>query len=261
MNTTKNDIAAPMIAGVKITMDDAGRYNLNALHSAAVADGQATESQRPGEFLKSKQIKQFAQALTDATKIASVLSIKGGPNQGTWGLELVAIRYAAWLSPKFEIEVYQTFLDYRTGKLTTAPATQSAGINETLLQELLFQIRENQECQRREILSLRAELDQLKSRPTSTTPPSQLPHSTSSAGELALERERDHLAAMLGRSKEYATVSTVERVIEREFSWHPLRKWCLVHHEEPVYLKKYGQAWPRGAWMAVYKVDLEELFG
>ncbi|KJW99580.1 DNA-binding protein [Enterobacter roggenkampii] len=28
-----------------------------------------------------------------------------------WGLELLAIRYAAWLSPKFEIRVYNTFRD------------------------------------------------------------------------------------------------------------------------------------------------------
>ena len=46
---------------------------------------------------------------TDAKKIASVLTIKGGPLQGSWGLELIAIRYAAWLNPLFEIKVYETF--------------------------------------------------------------------------------------------------------------------------------------------------------
>ncbi|KTI19980.1 DNA-binding protein [Enterobacter hormaechei subsp. xiangfangensis] len=35
--------------------------------------------------------------------------IKGGAQPGIWGLELVAIRYAAWLSVEFEIKVYQTF--------------------------------------------------------------------------------------------------------------------------------------------------------
>lgn len=49
------------------------------------------------------------QALSDAKKIASVMTIKGGPLQGSWGLELIAIRYAAWLNPLFEIKGYETF--------------------------------------------------------------------------------------------------------------------------------------------------------
>ncbi len=49
------------------------------------------------------------QALSDAKKIASVMTIKGGPLQGSWGLELIAIRYAAWLNSLFEIKVYETF--------------------------------------------------------------------------------------------------------------------------------------------------------
>ncbi|CZV64800.1 KilA-N domain-containing protein [Enterobacter hormaechei subsp. hormaechei] len=97
------------VNGVSVRVDDEGRYNLNDLHAAAVAEGKATESQRPSNFIKSGQIKKFAQELTKATKIASVKIIKGGAQPGIWGLELVAIRYAAWLSVEFEIKVYQTF--------------------------------------------------------------------------------------------------------------------------------------------------------
>lgn len=97
------------VNGVSVRVDGEGRYNLNDLHAAAVAEGKATESQRPGEFLKTKQVRRFVQALSDAKKIASVLTIKGGPLQGSWGLELIAIRYAAWLNPLFEIKVYETF--------------------------------------------------------------------------------------------------------------------------------------------------------
>ncbi len=97
------------VNGVSVRIDEEGRYNLNDLHAAAVAEGNATESQRPGEFLKTKQVQRFVQALSDAKKVASVLTIKGGPLQGSWGLELIAIRYAAWLNPLFEIKVYETF--------------------------------------------------------------------------------------------------------------------------------------------------------
>ncbi|QDX31942.1 KilA-N domain-containing protein [Dickeya poaceiphila] len=97
------------VNGVSVRVDDAGRYNLNDLHAAAVAEGKATESQRPSNFIKSAQIKKFVQELTKATKIASVRVIKGGTQPGIWGLELVAIRYAAWLNVEFEIKVYQIF--------------------------------------------------------------------------------------------------------------------------------------------------------
>ena len=47
--------------------------------------------------------------MTEAQKGASVRIIRGGLQHGELGLELVAIRYAAWLSPQFEIRVYETF--------------------------------------------------------------------------------------------------------------------------------------------------------
>ncbi|HHL2458587.1 TPA: KilA-N domain-containing protein [Yersinia enterocolitica] len=100
-----------VVNGVSVRVDEYGRYNLNDLHAAAVANGDATESQRPGVFLKSKQVKRFVHTLSDATKSASVKVIKGGLKQGTWALELVVIRYAAWLKPEFEIRVYNTFRD------------------------------------------------------------------------------------------------------------------------------------------------------
>lgn len=107
VNTMKYPTVA--VNGVSVRVDSEGRYNLNDLHAAAVSEGKATESQRPGEFLKTKQVRRFVQSLSDAKKIASVLTIKGGHLQGSWGLELIAIRYAAWLNPLFEIKVYETF--------------------------------------------------------------------------------------------------------------------------------------------------------
>lgn len=98
-----------IVNGVSVRVDSDGRYSLNDLHAAAVLKGEATESQRPGNFIKSAQIKRFAAELSGATNVASVKAVKGGLQSGVWGLELIAIRYAAWLSPKFEIRVYNTF--------------------------------------------------------------------------------------------------------------------------------------------------------
>ncbi|HDL8434490.1 TPA: KilA-N domain-containing protein [Yersinia enterocolitica] len=51
------------VNGVSVRIDEEGRYNLNDLHTAAVANGEATESQRPSVFLRSAQIKRFVKAL------------------------------------------------------------------------------------------------------------------------------------------------------------------------------------------------------
>lgn len=76
------------VNGVSVRVDNEGRYNLNDLHAAAVAEGKATESQRPGEFLKTKQVRRFVQALSDAKKIASVMTIKGDHFRAPGGLNL-----------------------------------------------------------------------------------------------------------------------------------------------------------------------------
>ncbi|HCL5074990.1 TPA: KilA-N domain-containing protein [Salmonella enterica] len=103
------------VNGVSVRVDEEGRYSLNDLHAAAVANGEATESQRPSVFLRSAQIKRFVKALkAKALKSASeenqpLRVIKGGEESGAWGVELLAIRYAAWIKPEFEIEVYEVF--------------------------------------------------------------------------------------------------------------------------------------------------------
>lgn len=72
------------VNGVSVRVDNEGRYSLNDLHAAAVANGEATESQRPSVFLRSAQIKRFIKALqSKALKSASEQNqplkvIKGG---------------------------------------------------------------------------------------------------------------------------------------------------------------------------------------
>ncbi|WP_213733699.1 ORF6N domain-containing protein [Citrobacter europaeus] len=107
-----------------------------------------------------------------------------------------------------------------------------------LTQELLNEIRENRQ--------LRAEQES---------------HQPLTNQELL--RERDELAERLGRSRNYATLDAVERKMGREYQWHRLRNWCLRNNVEPLVLRKFQcvHAWPRGAWLDAYGIDLEELFG
>lgn len=105
------------IDDVVVRVDAHGRYCLNDLHKAAIANGKATDSHKPSEFLSNQGVQGFIDALdaSDAENIskagnpASVKSIKGGKSPGTYAVEIVAIRYAAWIDPAFEVRVYRTF--------------------------------------------------------------------------------------------------------------------------------------------------------
>ena len=113
LNSAAN--AIPMIAGVEITTDEAGRFNLNALHKASGGE----KKNGPSYWLALDTTKSLIDALGHKlgdTEIP-VSVIKGGLSQGTFAHELLAISYAGWISPAFQLQVNQVFLDYRTGKL------------------------------------------------------------------------------------------------------------------------------------------------
>lgn len=132
MNTvSKNDATStvPMIAGVEITTDSEGRFNLNALHRASSTG----KDKAPSEWLRRSSTKELIEQLTVNLRLGQssidelnpnsglaqeVLKVqKGGATPGTFAHELLAVEYAGWISPAFRLQVNQTFIDFRTGKL------------------------------------------------------------------------------------------------------------------------------------------------
>lgn len=120
----------PVIAGVEITTDAAGRFNLNALHKASGAG----EDKSPSQWLRRKSTKELIEELkrnllkeNQNVNLHSaqkpIDTVNGGIAPGTFAHELLAIEYAGWISPSFRLQVNQTFLDFRTGKL--APVSSS----------------------------------------------------------------------------------------------------------------------------------------
>ncbi|HAU4931293.1 phage antirepressor KilAC domain-containing protein [Aeromonas hydrophila] len=121
----------PVIAGVEITTDEAGRFNLNALHKAHLSMNPDLHknSKQPADWLKLEQTRELIEALFNSEDFHSwglnqedqhfglVVAKMGRYGGGTFAHELLAISYAGWISPAFQLQVNQVFLDYRTGKL------------------------------------------------------------------------------------------------------------------------------------------------
>ncbi|WP_157810312.1 KilA-N domain-containing protein [Vibrio sp. HA2012] len=111
----------PVIAGIQITTDSEGRFNLNALHKAS----NAGKHKAPNEWLRTKQAQELILELeTQTGNSRSAIKVNnGGINQGTFAHELLVVSYAAWISAKFQLEVNQVFLDLKSGKHQASPST------------------------------------------------------------------------------------------------------------------------------------------
>ncbi|WP_052437564.1 KilA-N domain-containing protein [Haemophilus influenzae] len=102
----KNQI---ILANEVIALDEHGRISLNTLHKLS---GTGKEKQ-PALWLRLNGTQELIAELDRSTdlKIAPITVIKGGLEQGTYAHELLAVSYAGWISPRFQLQVNQAFLD------------------------------------------------------------------------------------------------------------------------------------------------------
>lgn len=89
---------------------------------------------------------------------------------------------------------------------------------------------------------------------------------TAMANTAKASREAAKLRDQLGFSARHATILQVEDAMQGDFNFLPLRNWCKAHEVTPEVVpdKRYPKgvkAWPAGAWLAVYGVRLDKLFG
>lgn len=100
-----------IIAGVEVIRDEAGRYNLNALHRASGGN----PIHAPSQWLRLKSTKELIDEVDMQISTSGLLpveTIKGGVGvQGTFAHELLVVSYAGWISPAFQLKVNQAFLD------------------------------------------------------------------------------------------------------------------------------------------------------
>lgn len=91
---------------------------------------------------------------------------------------------------------------------------------------------------------------------------------TAMATASAARREAERLRQQLGRNQHHSTIIAVEQVTGLKFAKNAyvgLRRWCKSKGVNPVEVvdERYGsvKAWPAGAWLEVYDIDLATLFG
>jgi len=116
-----------VIDGVSVRRDQNARFCLNDLHRAAGGE----ERHKPSNFFRLENIKELCAEIDRCSdvSIASVESIRGGPNQGTYVCKELVLAYAMWISPAFNLKVIRTFDAAVTGHTQSQRSDQvQAGV-------------------------------------------------------------------------------------------------------------------------------------
>jgi hypothetical protein len=104
---------ALVIAGITILQDPEGRYSLNTLHRASGGK----RGKEPSQWLENKSTQELIAECEGQNTFSCIDVVKGGNTAGTYAHELLAVSYAGWISPAFQLKVNQGFLSYKKGLL------------------------------------------------------------------------------------------------------------------------------------------------
>lgn len=108
-----------IVADTSIAINKDGLYSLNDMHKAALIAGHATEHHKPANFIRNEGVMAYIAAVESEAHICALKVIKGGKS-GTWAAELVAMKYAGWISPAYEVQVYQVAQALKAGEIAKA---------------------------------------------------------------------------------------------------------------------------------------------
>ncbi|MGB0862455.1 MAG: KilA-N domain-containing protein [Saprospiraceae bacterium] len=82
-------------------------------------------NKKPDNFLRNKQTNDFIRVLSCFSDLRSCDIVKVENGKGTWMHEKLALKYAAWLLPEFELWIYEKIEDLlKNGKTTLSNEAQ-----------------------------------------------------------------------------------------------------------------------------------------
>lgn len=113
------------LCGVKIKQDEEGRYCLNDLHRAAVADGANKRTKEPAKFMSTEQFSEMVAELTTQNPGSLPVETIEGRSGGTYVAKELIYAYAMWVNARFHLHVIRTFDAVVTGQIEEAAARQS----------------------------------------------------------------------------------------------------------------------------------------
>lgn len=136
-----------MIHATPIRRDAEGRYCLNDLHRAAGGE----KKHEPHRFMILDSTKALAAAISNTPKsgdcsTSSPIDLSRGRYGGTYVHKMLALDYAAWVSPEFKLAVYTAFEEsIKTRETDLGTFTAPAGTSLSSLLRMAMESAEEKE--------------------------------------------------------------------------------------------------------------------
>lgn len=121
-----------IIAESEVSINRDGLYCLNDLHKAAVANGIADEENHKPSTFKRYQHEFIEACLNASEKLVSVR----GKNAATYASEIIAMKYAGWINPAYEIQLYKAVQALKHGDIDKAVELSGSIKAKTSLDEM-----------------------------------------------------------------------------------------------------------------------------
>lgn len=115
----------------------------------------------PASFLRNAQTQSFVTALQNRRPNApAVVTMNGGNKYGTWMHQKLALKFAAWLSPEFELWVYDRIEELlKHGMTATSQTLEDMILSPDLVIGLASKLKEEREEKRQAQLQASIEKD------------------------------------------------------------------------------------------------------
>jgi hypothetical protein len=153
MSDGESTTKAIVVAGVEIVQDQVGRYSLNTLYRASGSK----RGKEPSKWLENRTTQELIAELEGHYTNSCIDVVRGGNASGTYVHELLAVSYAGWISPSFQLRVNQAFLD--VVRPPTLPVVKNPS-NQLLIDAVvrIDALEQEQEAQRNALMAHQAEL-------------------------------------------------------------------------------------------------------
>lgn len=193
-----NIIHLPVIAGIEITTDAEGRFNIKSLHDAAI-NGGVIKDIRPNEWMSLQSTQEMAEVLITENPSFEPIVSRPGRYGGTFVAEQLAVAYANWISPAFYLQVINTFLDSKKSASNIAVPTSLADA---------LQLAADTERKREQAALERDEAIRTKAQIGSNREASAMARASAEA------RRANKLAEMIGDGKNWKAVKSISWLSE-----------------------------------------------
>lgn len=137
-----------MIAGAKVRVDKQGRYSMNDLHKAAVAEGHDYKRTQVEHFMRNESTQKLVAELRENGELEFDPCVSStGRYGGTWVSKELVYAYAMWISAEFMLRViraYDALVEGRLGDAQRIAARQQARLEAPDLTDAIKHRREIQ---------------------------------------------------------------------------------------------------------------------